>query len=1091
MISMIQKVLPFELKYRFGKPIAYLMLLMLAFQGLWFSLGIHDWYANQSTLINAAGIAYLALSAGGMLLIIIVALITASTLYRDIEQRSASFIYAYPIEEKPFFVAHFLSAWLINIIMILGYVVGLVVLKYLGLVSEEYIGPVAWGAIAHAVLFFAIPNMLTYTALAFFALVMTKRIIAVYATIITVVMIFVVGQTISEESPRIELLSIIDPFGYIYARNELDLMSVAEKNSALMPLNWVYWVNRTLWISISVVLASFAYSRFRFKDFIKPPGINNKVQNIKHELSIVSLENPVNIPKISFSYGIWESLIKGFRLAWIEFKNITRPASFKLILGIIVVLILAQNLVWNSTYYLGYQYPITSGMTSARLINGFLLIIILMILAGESFFKDRVANLWQISGATPSTVWELQLPKLFAMFSVAFLFASTIFVGGLFSQLIQGFTDIDWSLYIEHTFGYMWGWLNYVFYICFVFVVASLTGQRFLTHCLTIGYYFFIIISYDLGLVENIQFIYSGVPGYDEYSEINGYGVFALSGFWFFLLWSSLAVFFVFLGLHFWRRGVAQSFIGRLLGRGGEISLWAKLAALIPLACFIGVQGVISREVYDKRNHIPVAQRDAEAAAYEKTYSNLLSRYDVRTGISALKVDLFPSERKAVTTASLELKNSGEKPVKKLYFNLDNFSEIISLTLANRSVKIAERDPILGMTAYTVEPAIQPGMKAKTEMLIQRQYTGFSQSGDVPQGDLAYNGAMYDEIIPVIGYDDEKALDGERIRQAHNLPAITTEAHDLLTNHATRDYLTDFTLVGDKLDLIVTTESDQTPIGSGELIEYSSQESRSKGVFRLTDEGSLQLFVGSGRYAERKVEIEGVSVTYQYHPSHAYNLEAFDTCLSRTFQFIRQHLGEYPYETLRIVEIPFYQEPSYTSAHVIALSEKEGWYADYNVGEARSFVQFTLARELIRQWIDQQGTIKDQKGAGMLWRALPSALAMQIVKETSDQDSLESLIEKIRTKYNKERYNDEKTEVSLLQTNDIAYLEETKGTLALYRLSQSIGFQAMNQSLREWFENLQGRPLVFAELYADLKTKNRLKKPVQRLFEAVDPSPEL
>ena len=1088
---MIRKILPFELKYRFGKAIAYLMLFMLAFQAAYFSFGLHDWYANKATFINAAGMAYLCLSAGGMVLIIVVALITASTLYRDIEQRCAGFIYAYPLQEKPFFVAHFISAWLINIIMILGYVVGLVLLKYLGLAPQEYLGPVAWGPIAHAVLCFAIPNMFTYTAIAFFAIVMTRRIIAVYGLIATVVIIFVIGEDLSENSPQITLLSIIDPFGYLYAKNELDLMSVAEKNTAFLPLNWVYWVNRAVWMGISLSLALVAYYRFQFKRFIELPKVNNKNQKFVEGFVKDNLDHLIKIPKVNFSQGIWYSILKILRLTWIEFKNVTRPPIFKLVLGIMVSIIMANNLVWSSTYYLGYQYPITSGMTNARLNNGFMFILIAMIMAGELFFKDRKTNLWQISGATQSRVWEIQLPKLFAMFGVALLFAFTIFLGGLFSQLIQGFTDIDWSLYLQDIFGYMWGWINYVFYICLVFMVACLVGHRFLSHCLVIGYYFFIHISHDFKLLENIRYLYGGLAGYDDYSQINRYGIFALSNFWFFLLWFSLSLFFVFLGLHFWRRGVAQSFIGRLLGRGGEIPKVAKLVALVPLAIFIFVQGVISREVYDKRNYIPIAQRDAEAAAYEKTYLDLLSKYDVRTAISALQVDLFPSERKAITTASLELKNSGYQPAKKLYFNLDNFSEITLLTLPNRSVKRVERDPILGMTVYSVEPAIQPGTAVEAEIALQRQYTGFSQSGDEPQGDLAFNGMLYEQILPVIGYDHEKALDGERVRQTYNLPPITAKLDDHASNDHGRDFLTDFTLVGDRLDLIVTTESDQTPIGSGELIEYSSQESRSKGVFRLTDEGSLQLFVGSGRYAERKVEIEGVKVTYQYHPSHTYNLEAFDSCMAHTLRFIRQQLGEYPYKTLRIAEIPFYQEPAYIGAHIIALSEKEGWYADYSVGEVRSFVQFTLARELIRQWLARQGTINDQEGAGMLWRALPSALAMQIVEETSEADSLEALIDKIRKKYSKERYNDEKTESSLLQTDDVAYLEETKGTLALYRLSQSIGFQAMNQSLRKWFENLQGRPLVFADLYADLKTKNRLRKPIERLFEAVDPSPEL
>lgn len=1087
MLSMLRQVLPFELKYRFASPMTYLMLGMLAFQAGWFSLGIHDFYSNKSTFLNAAGIAYLCLSAGGMLLIIVITMITASTLYRDIENRSAGFIYAYPIQEKPFFVAHFLTAWVINIVMMLGYVVGLILLKYFAPVPQEYIGPITWGPIAHAFVFFAIPNMLTYTALAFFALVMTRRMTAVYATITAVVLIFVVGESSSDNSPHIELLSIIDPFGYIYAKHQLDLMSVADKNSAFLPLNGIYWTNRIIWIGISLVMGGLAYYRFSFKRFFQAPGMKSKVNDTNETPTWKSINHHAEITKASFGNGVWHSLVKTVRLTWLEFSNVTRPFGFKLIMGVLVVLVLAQNLVWNSTYYVGHQYPITSGMTSSRLINGFMFIIVLMILACELFFKDRKANLWQISGATSAKVWELQLPKLFAMFGVAFIFAFTIFLGGVFSQLVQGFTDIDWSLYLQDIFGYMWGWVNYVFFICLVFVIASLTGHRFLTHCIAIGYYLFVLISFDLGLAENIRYIYGGVPGVEDYSEVNRYGIFSVAGFWFFLLWSCFASFLVFVGLHFWRRGVSQSFLGRFMGRGGELPLTAKLVALIPLFGFIAVQMVIEREVYQKRNYIPTAQAEEEAANYEKTYLERLSKYDVRPSIAALNVDLFPSERRAVTTTSLQFHNSGNEPVDRLFFNTDSFSEITELNLSGRSVNLLERDNILGMTIYSVEPAIESNAKVNGKMVLQRQYTGFSQSGDEPQGDLAFNGLLYEAPIPSIGYDEDKALDEGRLRHIHGLPPS-----DEIENHNYgADFLSDFTLAGDALDIVVTTEANQTPIGPGKLIERSLEEGRQKAIFRLSKGAALQTFVGSGRYVEREVEIEGVTVTYQYHPNHTFNLKAFDDCIARTLRFIRESLGAYPYDTLRIVEIPFYQNISYTSANVIALSENEGWFADYSVGEVQSFVQLTLGRELIRQWLDKQGKIADIQGAGMLWSALPSALAMQVVESSSDKESLESLLEKIRTKYNTERHNEVDTETPLIEADDAEVLEETKGVLALYRLSEVIGFSSMNDSVRRWVESSENSPLTFFDFYADIKAQHSLDDSIVKLFETVEVSPEL
>lgn len=127
------------------------------------------------------------------------------------------------------------------------------------------------------------------------------------------------------------------------------------------------------------------------------------------------------------------------------------------------------------------------------------------------------------------------------------------------------------------------------------------------------------------------------------------------------------------------------------------------------------------------------------------------------------------------------------------------------------------------------------------------------------------------------------------------------------------------------------------------------EHGRNLASFLLTADVALQLHVGSARYDERRVEIEGIEVTYQYHPEHTWNLENFDKCVQSGIRFIRTNLGNYPYDELRITEIPYYQEDSYTMAHSIAFSEKEGWYADYSVDEIKGYLQFNLARELIRQ----------------------------------------------------------------------------------------------------------------------------------------------
>ena len=73
--------------------------------------------------------------------------------------------------------------------------------------------------------------------------------------------------------------------------------------------------------------------------------------------------------------------------------------------------------------------------------------------------------------------------------------------------------------------GYNWGWLTYVFWIAVVFFVAGLTGNRFLTHILSVGAFLLVILAFELGLAEQTIYAYAAVPGLEDYSEISEYGI--------------------------------------------------------------------------------------------------------------------------------------------------------------------------------------------------------------------------------------------------------------------------------------------------------------------------------------------------------------------------------------------------------------------------------------------------------------------------------------------------------------------------------------------------------------------------------------
>ena len=1083
---MINSILKFEIIYRLRQPLTPLLLLLLAGQGIWFAMGIYDFNTNDEALVNGAGVFYQCLAAGGMLVIIVVAMITGTTLYRDISCNSADYVYALPINEKRFLLGHFLSAYCINLILVAAYPMGMAMMKYLGIVEPHLLGPVPVLQLIHGYVIFTVPNLFILSVICYFCLIFFRKMAAVYIGIASVIILFLIGESMSTNSPFIGVLMVLDPFGYVYAKHTVAHLPVELSNSGFMPFSGLFLLNRFLWLGLSGAGLYWCYRRFSFQYFIENPSLRRKEIAPPKKLgnSNGGGEWRRNVPLVTKNFSFSENLRKMLRLSLTEFYSVVRPAPFRIIFGIIVILIFLQNILWNSTYYIGYQVPLTSGMTHVRLVNGFLFTIILMVISAELFFRERTSRFWEISGTTPAPNWVVQLPKLLAMAGVSFLVSAAMLVGGVLAQIIQGYWGVDWLLYFGDLFGFRFGWCSYMLNIVFVFFLAGLLGNRYATHIIGVGVYIFVLVSVDLGLIEELRFTYSLAPGAGDYSEMNGYGIWAVASRYYSLLWLSLAGFFILASLQLWRRGAGQRFLDRRRILGGELSISAKIAMFVFLLFFLQTQSFIVDSVNIPRNFISSDQADAEAASYEEQYGSEQANVLLKKHLYEVKADFYPSSRKLHYSSTVTLTNVSSEPVERLFTNIDYFTEITSITADRQPLELVERNPELGMSVYLLPTPLIPGESTMVFIQAVKQYTGFTQSGDDPQPDLTFNGSFFTEVVPFFGFDEEKSLRDNRDRELHSLDKLeyrlpsTNQQAGLM-----RNFISPLLSPEDELlNITVSTLASQTPLGPGKLIRKWRQGDRMYSHFQVEGGRTIQPYLGSAVYSEHRVKLHGVDVTFLHNPDHTFNLSDFTASARAGIAFINASLGIYPHEELRIAEIPFYQDPSYALANTIALSEKEGWFGDTGVGEVKGYIQFVIARDLIRQWFAANASIARVQGADMLWSALPSALALQVVRERLGQERVEEILAKLHKKYRKERANEPNIEQPLLYGDDIEYLEKNKGVIALYKLSEQIGFVRFNAKIADWVD-WEDEQLVFKDLYLALKKKGEPDDALWAVFE--------
>lgn len=408
-------------------------------------------------------------------------------------------------------------------------------------------------------------------------------------------------ETTTQASGATPLLMILDPFGYVATDHYLSLLSLEEKNTGYLVFEGYLLINRVLWLSMSIVLFILSYRKFSFKQFLKPTGkIKKKKIQLSENLNNV-LPKSRNL-KVNLDFSNFTFIKKLFALSVLEFKNLTRPSGFKVIIGVVILMNVLQNLLWNDSYYIGSTEPLTFTMTNFRLSFGAFIMTLLIIWSGELFFKDRITNFWQIADAMPIPIWVTTFSRFLAMVGLSFIMASTFMLTGILIQTLKGGIGlINLPLYLYDMWGYNWGWLTYVLQIAFVFFIAGLFKNRFLTHILCAGIFFITLMGFELGLIEELIYGYGTVPGIEDYSEMNGYQAWSGAAVWYFLMWAMLATFFILGGIWFWQRGSNRKISKTFSLKNPQLSMAGKIALVIFFGLFLSLRFYIIAQVNNQQ----------------------------------------------------------------------------------------------------------------------------------------------------------------------------------------------------------------------------------------------------------------------------------------------------------------------------------------------------------------------------------------------------------------------------------------------------------------------------------------------------------
>jgi len=1075
----LSSIIKFECLYNAKHIYTHLFFFLLIFQGIWYNMGISDHIPNKNMMINAPAIAYGNLALMGMILFAVTAIITAGSLARDLESGSAHILYPAVIKEKKYFLGKYLGTVIVNLMVVLGYPLGILLFPLFGTGLPEQYGPVPLGQLLHGFFLLTVPNLIFLVTLSIFMVVMFRRAAAAYLGILLIFIFFLVSVSLRNKTAYPFAIELLDPFGYCCVKHITDKMDILQFNLAYLPLSKSLLLNRLIWITVSALLFVASVFKFNFKTFIARPGKTAKQGKViaKPVLDVLDIGLPV-IP--SLNHGIWSCMIKSVKFAWVNMKSILVAPGFLAMLITLLLMFLGYDFLWTSTNYLTTSHlPLTSIMTIIRVPMMLVIGVMILIISGEILFKDRASSLWPVVDAMPTPSWVYILSRWITMGGLAFIIASLMFAAGVFSQWVMGFHDIEWGLYIRDLYGPRFGWLTSLQLISLAFFFGALFNDRLKGHIVSIAVFLFIVMSVDHQLIERQHLAFSIVPAslgpkMINYSEMNGYGVLDAGLFFYTGAWMSLSALFFVVTLLLWNQGVNRSFKERLqvLKRTVRMPL-GKVLGGTAIICFIlfgGFQYGIHDNLICKAGYQTKAQKEVAATAYEKKYAKYREVVQPKITNLDLAMDLFPAKRQAAYTAKLALKNESGQPIDTLHLDWDKKLVVEKIFANNYRLEKLEEDPGLRHIIFRLTPSLEPGQSLTLNLVADLAYKGFHQSEF--QGDLTYNGTVLGtDFLPFFGYDRSRELTNNKKRLQQGLVPLDSRM-DTMDNAFSRTNRFE-SVQSDSLTwhMVISTDGDQRLIGPGDEVYIWQEEGRNYAEYRSERSGPMDFKIISARFATKAFDCQGTPCRLSYDPRHTYNLSVFEDAVQKAVPWFAERLGPYPYSVVRIVEKPFYDTDFISFANVTAISESHGWTADIKKDEDGQYIYLTIARELARQWILASLKAADVQGAEFLTRSLAQYYAFRFLERTIGQDHIGQWLDKAYEDYEKERSDEDIEEKPLLYVDEAAYLSRDKGGLALYALAQRIGAEQFDGWLAQWLAQAAQKEdlLTSADFYNDLK----------------------
>lgn len=1046
---MFGEVFWFEVRYRLRQPAFYLFLaiffLMMFGPVATDNMQVGGGIGNVAR--NAPYVIFQILGSMSAIGYILLTVFVTSAVNRDHELSTEELFFSTPLRKNPYLLGRFVGSLAPTIIAITIGALGMVVAAQMPWQDPERILPFSAWPYLSVIGIAVIPNLFLGGALFFSVATLSRRALWAWVTVVAFFTLWGISLGFRGDLENEYLAALLDPFGLASYQLITKYWTVAEKNTLLIPAGGNLLINRIIWMTIGFLILGVTLFRYRMSLKEAKSGTTLHIKT-KHHDERVSTDIS-SVPAQTRRFDAKARLCQFAHLVKSETGGVLRGLPF-----IVLMLMGVMNLGGNLFAEVGGtgNYPVTRNML--RYINGgfdLMLFLVLVIYGAHLFWRERRARLFEVTDSLPIPDWMPLAAKLCALYAVAAAALLIAMATTVTFQIIKGYYSFEFGLYLKGLF--LVSFSEWLLVGALAFLVHVLTNNRNLGFLVLILYFLAVEVLPEFGLEHRLY--YFGKTPRPIYSDMNGYGHYVPSMFWFKLYWGFLATFLVLISNLLWVRGTDNRLKLRLQEAKRRLST-GRFAAAHTVALVMSFVGflLVGSWIYYNTNILNDFRSESREKELQVLYETHYKQYEglpqPRVKAVNVQVDIYPELRRVDLRGTQHVVNTSAQPISELHLLLNEELDINGIVLPAHDIVTDDRE--VGYRICRLHEPLMPGQTLDMEFDLTVEPRGFVNSNSNTK--IVDNGTFFDNYhyLPRLGYDREHELSDPHDRRRHVLPprqrALPVESFNARQHMA-------FSHDADWIDYeaTVSTSPDQIAITPGYLQDEWIEDGRRYFHYKMdTPIVNFYTFV-SGRYEVARDIWNNIAIEIYHHPTHAFNVGRMIEAIKKSLAYYTREFGSYQFRQVRIIEFPVYRRFAQSFPNTIPYSEGAHFINDLRDEENIDMVFFITAHETAHQWWGHQVIGGDVQGAQFLLESITQYSAFMVMEKDYGRDQMKKFLAYELDRYLSGRGNERVAEQPLMLVDQQPYIYYSKGGLALYALRDYIGEERLNGALRQFLND--------------------------------------